>query len=470
MKKLIKITAVAFMALGLASCTKWLDVSPKTEVKGGVLFSNQAGFRDALIGVYSLMNTPSSYGSDLTMSTVDVLAQTYDNVRSVVGHSYENIAKYNYTDLNVENRFAGIWRQQYKAIVNANLILSFIDDKREVFKPGLYNIVKGESLALRGLLHFDLLRLFSPSMALGANRKAIPYANAYTNVPFPQSTVNEVLDKVIKDLQDSRELLRSVDPYGPNRASINLVEADDMLKNRSYRMNYYAVTGLLARVYLYKGDKENALLCAKEVLSSDLFPMFTGSAPTKGDYIFPTEQLFSLKVIGLKTKYADTFFPELTVVTSASQLTMANTSVDQIFPPGVNTDYRTNWLETAPPTSKRVSKYSYNDIIPMIKKSEMYLIAAECEPTTSTAVSSYLNTLRAHRSLEPLDPATTTAQTLTTEIGNEYRKEFIAEGQLFYYYKRTNKAKLPNVTQFANTELVYIIPIPSTEIEFGDIH
>ena len=47
------------------------------------------------------------------------------------------------------------------------------------------------------------------------------------------------------------------------------------------------------------------------------------------------------------------------------------------------------------------------------------------------------------------------------------KKEFIAEGQLFYYYKRLNYDKLPGMSEpMANH---YVFPMPDNELEFGDI-
>lgn len=462
-----KICLAVFLLVAGTGCKKWFDITPKTEMKAEVLFSSQAGFRDALIGVYALMTEPSSYGSELSMAYVDVLAQTYDNARTVAGHSYFDAAAYKYTIANEESRLLRIWKLQYKAIVNANIIISKADEKRAVFTGSNYNIIKGEALALRAYLHFDLLRLFGPSPATGLTKKAIPYADAYTNVPFEQSTVEQVMSKALKDLTDARELLKESDPYGP--AKIDETVAGLGAGNRKVRMNYYAATALMARIYLYKGDKLNALAKAKEVIDSDLFPSFNPSGSIqKGDYIFESEHIFSLTISDLKTRYADLYFPEVAISTSPTQLSMRNTVLAGIFPAGLNTDYRNNWFETATSSTKRITKYSYNTLIPLIKISEMYLIAAETETTLSTAIS-YLNVLIVHRGLSALDIPSTSQVLLDTEIENEYRREFISEGQLFYYYKRRDRQKLPTIAQFANSEAVYTLPIPVSEIEFGNI-
>lgn len=468
MKKYIFLTLFLFI-LVCTGCKKWFDVTPSTEMKGSVLFSNQAGFKDALTGVYALMTQSDSYGTELTMGYVDVLAQTYDYVRTAFGHSYLNAANYDYTEAEEQARLLRIWRQQYKAIVNCNIIIQQADEKKAMFTGNNYNIIKGEAIALRAFLHFDLLRLFGELTVTGLDKKAIPYANAYTNVPFQQSTGTEVINQVINDLTSARELLMDADPYGPQRvdSSLSILTIGD----RKVRMNYYAATALMARAYLYSGDKVNALKMAKEVIDSKLFPLFSSFSgqTVKKDYIFPTEQVFSLTIPDLKTRYADRLFPEVVYSGSTTSLTIRNSTLNDIFPAGLNSDYRLNWFEPATSSAMRISKYSYNTIIPLIKISEMYLIAAEAESSPSVAVKTYINPLRVHRGISELDANSADQSLVDTQIKLEYRREFIGEGQLFYYYKRLNVQKFPTLSAFANSNMVYKLPIPNAELEFGNI-
>ena len=66
----------------------------------------------------------------------------------------------------------------------------------------------------------------------------------------------------------------------------------------------------------------------------------------------------------------------------------------------------------------------------MFKISELYLIAAEC--AQGKAAYDYLNKLRNHRGLSSIAPT----DDLAGYIFQEYRREFIGEGQMFFYYKR----------------------------------
>lgn len=53
------------------------------------------------------------------------------------------------------------------------------------------------------------------------------------------------------------------------------------------------------------------------------------------------------------------------------------------------------------------------------------------------------------------------ADAVQAEILNEYQREFIAEGQLFFYHKRMKDEKLNGYT------VNYVFPKPDTETEFG---
>ena len=79
------------------------------------------------------------------------------------------------------------------------------------------------------------------------------------------------------------------------------------------------------------------------------------------------------------------------------------------------------------------------DRLPLMRVSEMYYIAAECESDWQEGVK-HLETVRSHRGLSSAPLRCGSKDDLQNEIEKEYRKEFIAEGQLFYYFKRLNKS------------------------------
>ena len=52
-------------------------------------------------------------------------------------------------------------------------------------------------------------------------------------------------------------------------------------------------------------------------------------------------------------------------------------------------------------------------------------------------------------------------------IGKEYRKEFIGEGQWFFYCKRKDLETLPNVV-VPFSKAYYVLPMPDQEKDYGD--
>ena len=302
------IIALVMLMAGMSSCQDWFDVSPKADVKAEDMFEAESGFRDILTGVYGLMIHENLYGRQLTFGYTDVLAQYYNQI-TTQEHEYIKTVDFKYNEPVDKAVIEKIWSTQYKAIANLNTLLAYIDKKQEVFSSdAIYRIYKGEALALRAFLHFDLLRLFGASYAENPKKAAIPYVMAYTSNIYPQDSVGGVITKVLGDLTASLDYLKN-DPILTGK---NVTETDDngYLLNRQVHLNYYAVKGLMARVYLYKKDYQNAALCASEVIESGRFEWVKQENLTNAkmaDLTFSTEHLFALNVVNLGSR-AEKYF------------------------------------------------------------------------------------------------------------------------------------------------------------------
>jgi len=480
------------MVAGLVSCKKWLDVTPQSEIAQGVLFSSQAGFEEALNGVYSRCTREDSYGKEITCGFLDVLAQNYV-ITSKDPQGYKQTSIYNYDDDLFINRRDDAWKALYAAIANSNLILSHIDAKKSVFTGREYELIKGEALALRAYLHFDLLRLFAPSFKSNPNAKAIPYVTDFTNKVTQLSTVNEVLTKIAADLSEAKELLRPVDPiltaaYYPSYPSdSNYHPAEQanpnlFLQNRRHRMNYYAVCGELARVSLYQEKTNEALSNAQEVINANKFPWtldkdFNNADPKLRDRIMYKELLFAWYTPGMKDTLAFRFN------SGKKSLTIQKDAAEAVYErSGVGSQDK-RWLQwfvlvNNTPTDQwyELQKYRrevdgnlYDLVIPAIRLSEMYYIASECTYDTDPALSlQYLNTVRRKRNIA-IDVKAPSREVLIQELVKEARKEFFGEGQLFYMYKRLNRT-IPNQLggTISTSDRLFVLPLPNDELEFGN--
>lgn len=467
MKMKLFIIGTGLVAMcSLTACDNWFDVSAKSELKAEDLLDNEQGFRDALMGCYGSMKGENLYGAQLTMTYMDVLGQYYSTAGASL-NTFEYANNYDYANRKEEDRKDAIWKNLYNVVANTNSLLEQIDGKKQVFPLHEYELIKGEALGLRAFLHFDLLRLFafSPSMDGGLQRAAIPYVDKFTNTTFAQLTVEGVLGRVVGDLEAARALLRDVDPYGPNHAQYNLKALTGVWKGREYRMNYYAATALLARVRLYRNrgnDREEAFRLAGEVIDSGLFPLITstdvGSSDKNG---FVQENIFALESKELYDNVVKRHFRAAN--TSNSYLATTQKQMEKVFPATLDMDYRRLWWLEASGAYHILSKYDSSKRIPLLKVSEMYLIAAETAPDIVEGAK-FFNALQYHRGLPDKE---LTADNLQDEILAEYAKEFIGEGQLFYAYKRLKNTVTPiNRTAVSTPEKVYVLPLPTTNTYF----
>lgn len=487
MKKILSILLIS--SLLLSSCNKWLDVTAQTDISSDMEFETEAGFRDALIGVYIQMTHKSNYGQDKTWYFMDLLCQPYKAMSTSLAPPEANIQARNYTETRTRQLIDEMWKQAYVAVANINNELKYLELKKTTLNPINYDLIKGELLGLRAFIHFDLLRQFGYGN-LGSNRGlmeklTIPYVVNYSKDYTDQLTYAQTIDLMLKDINESLALLNKVDPImGVNPMSYySEVNIDGFYNNRQKRMNYYAVQALKARVCLWEGSSEmktQALNAAKVVIEAvpSKFSWVTSAevaiTEAERNLTFIQEHIFSLDVQMLgNNSFATTvnsIFNSISNMYSAHTITSANAA--KLFENQAS-DYRYTYVTRTEGSNntpiklyqtQNTKKPKYWNIVPIIKIAEMYYIAAECDPANALQ---YLNTVRSQRGL-----TNTLVQgvNITTEIEKEYRKEFLAEGQLFYYYKRLGVKTLPapSTTPTALNDKAYILPYPDKEIMYGN--
>lgn len=462
----IKYTILSFgLLMLLSSCENWLDVSPRTEVKETDLFSKESGFKTALLGQYINMSKTTLYGGNLSMGFMDILAQYY----SVTSEKSDFLpmSRYNYKHEKVKPVVAGIWGGMYEVIANLNNLLYNMETHKSLFTGSNYNIIKGEALGLRAFLHFDLLRMYAPSSALGQDAMAIPYVNQVTNVAFPQLTVKQVAEAAIRDLTEAEELLRDVDPIGPafkdysdtGKENAEYDADEGFLSYRRERMNYWAVIATMARVYQYLDNKPKAWEYAYKA---------TGTSR-----VSPTDGIFKLYSDKLTT-YSDAYFnPKLDAEKQLVIPVEWKNSIYETTKYGSIDSRLKEWFNYYPNSSDEfMSKYmKQQEVEPvnivLIRGCEMYYIGAESCTAQDTAFQ-MINRVRNAFDISRVFDLKEGVNDLETELYHEYQKSFVGEGQLFYYMKRKNYARIENSTAM-DFPALYTFPVPDNEKEFGNI-
>ena len=161
------------LLLLLSSCSNWLDVDLINEVEEEKLFSTEQGFHEALAGIYSKMSKSELYGAEMTFGVVDVLAQTYDYSNMLA--DYNSLVNYNYAMEDAKGYIESLWSSGYYTIAMINNLLKYEANSGDVMTDKVRKQIKGEALALRAWMHFDLWRLFAPSYGQDAQVKKLPY-------------------------------------------------------------------------------------------------------------------------------------------------------------------------------------------------------------------------------------------------------------------------------------------------------
>lgn len=481
MKKIIYTMIIACTTL-FASCDSWLEVKPYDQIADGELQKSEEGYQKMLNGIYIDLNSDALYGQTLSVEMIEVMggAYTIGTDNSVWGN-YKDLSSYQYNTEYWRNRLDQTWNKAYALILNCNKILETIDGNKNLFTDGSYYIIKGEALALRAMLHFDMLRLFGPVYSKDSDKKAIPYYTKQTNSPEPILTAQEVMEKITTDYEDALNYLAN-DPVKTEGTMMSSTEdgSSNFLRYRALRLNYYAVEALMARAYLYMGNKTEAFKYATDVIKTadrNIFPFVDKNlvigSPADPDRIFSSEVLFALTNTSRGTIHKNFFDPSRlpNYVFRMDDSMMSNLVYGGAATTGGYQDdyrYRACWMATG--SNRYFYKYSdmvangsiQNTMIPMVRLGEMFLIAAESQSGDLKAGVQYVNALRRNRGVANLT-------TLTPDLLKyEYIRELYGEGQLFFLYKRLNSDIITSATSSKNpkaSDLIFVVPLPDTETE-----
>ena len=477
MKRTILILGLIVMILA-TSCDDWLDTTPKAQVNSDKLFSTETGFEDALYGVYTSLTSKNTYGMNMTYGFMDVLAQYYKMDNS---HILYEASLYNYDNSKVKDVIESMWLTSYNTIANCDLLLENLEKKDDsFFKENYKEILTAEALAVRAYVHFDLLRAFAPAWRNNPDVLCLPYADSYSKKIHKQKTTKEFINLVIQDLMKAKELLDKIDMvFSDDFKNVNNIfyyhyQSDigkEFTSYRSYRLNYYAINALLARVYNYIGDKKNAYKYAKYIinLQKDGFYAFTTESELSAelkerDIVMQNELLFALNYPGVH----DDWYKNDVVNSTAFIIN----GIDDIYK--ISDDFRKTYLTMKNSKDKTIS-IKYADIdsekggkVPMIRLSEMYFIAAESifETNKKEAID-YLSILRLNRGVNSEISETISYEDFVKELTIEARREFIGEGQMFYWYKRLGLPIDRASDKIDLSDAQFCLPLPDTEVEFG---
>ncbi|MDR0765894.1 MAG: RagB/SusD family nutrient uptake outer membrane protein [Odoribacteraceae bacterium] len=474
---------VLLSGMMLLSCDSWLDHAPYDKVEATKLYTTEAGAQKALNGLYLSLLDRDLYGESLTAVTLDVLAQLYYIPNE---HRLVNLREYEFDILNP--RLAVVWKKIYLLIAECNIFLEEIEKNQAVYPAENYKLYRGEALALRTFLHFDLFRLFGPLHAGDMDvmgKEYIPYYERYTAIPTPYSTGTEFVSYLFRDINAAIALLKD-DPILTDGVGW---DREDFWGYRSFRMNLFAAQALKARMYLHAGDKDNAYRVATALLSDrdpdtgegNRFSSIITRPPAVTNNTWEpmlfTEFLFGMHDLNREEVHRSNFSIDL----SAASILLGSTSyLSALFnepedaratiwsPVDIGgsisvrgfTKYRVVFVSASNPGDP----YRYQ-VIPLIRAGELFLIAAEAAVTDAER-RLWLEALRERRGFQRQNTTRFSDAELVDLLAKEHAREFYGEGQYYYYLKRNNVRSIASNSSTYNVTMqdsYYRFTVPETE-------
>lgn len=326
---------------------------------------------------------------------------------------------------------------------------------------------------MRGMLHFDLARMFCH----------IP-----TTVENPASELGLVLsDQVFdKDYKGTRTDLASTYTFIIKQ----FTDALPLLEKKSDNgyFNYYAALGLRARAYLYNGQYAEALADAKEVIGEGGYKMLN-----RDNYVeaWTKEKADETILEFMQTdkynqqRYAPGYYCDADGY--SENAFNEEGYLYKYLVANKDKDIRAGLIKDQSAASYKKAAGFYPNKYPgrngnlyvnntkLLRLSEMYLIAAEAQwhldnpgsydlAKTSAKAAQYINAIDKNRIADYTDKASVTL----ADILHEYEIEMFCENQITFAYWRNRQS----VTNQANQEVKYndyntIMAIPQSEIDYN---
>lgn len=457
----------------LTGCKKLVEIDPpKNTITTEQIFSDNTQAEWAIAGIYSKMIHGTNHSLIGTTAETDFgagLSTVLGSLSSDEMYHSEGPVRTDLYYLNINHLTTqtgtltiGAWKTAYKLIYDANAAIEGLAaSKSPVLLDSVKKELTGEALALRSFAYFYLVNFFGD----------VPLALTidYTKTAgLSRSPVNKVYEQMIKDLTLAKSLL-----------------ADDFSvgKNERVRVNKWFAEALLARIYLYTGQYQNAINSASDVINrSDLFflepELENVFSSTSREAIFQLKPVNSDPAIKNGTPEGYLFMPFQAGDSGPYRFT------DNFLSSFHQDDKRkSKWMmETADgfsPYKYTIGQYNgmaYGDqpqYYMVMRLAELHLIRAEAALLLSDAnkddAIADLNALRGRAGLGNL-PTTLTPEQVKNAIADERKFELFAEwGHRWLDLKRTGKAaevlsQIPAKQPWAGDyQLLY--PIPESEIE-----
>ncbi|MBQ7640379.1 MAG: RagB/SusD family nutrient uptake outer membrane protein [Bacteroidales bacterium] len=258
MKKIFSNTLFVLAAAGLllASCSKdFLETKPTNQVSEGDIMSTTESALMNINGMHRLLhncNTDWYSQGGYPTFCLHLAALSDDFIFTYTNAMFQQTQQYvHHRDLTHKYMDCNLyWKLFYRIIANGNRILSYIDDL-----PGDNNqraFVKGQALAYRAFLHFQLVQAYAERYDAAGNntQMGVPLRIEDNDDNLPRSSVEDVYTQILKDID----------------AAIAELESTTYKKHNKSHIDQWVAKGIKARVLLTMGKWADAATVAQDVI------------------------------------------------------------------------------------------------------------------------------------------------------------------------------------------------------------
>lgn len=438
LKMLKHIAPLALILLGASACDSKLDVAPTQTIDENLALATSQDVKVTLTGAYDGLGGGNVYGGGFQF-TSELLGDDREFVFGGTFSTLDEIWRKTVTPGNTQT--AATWLAAYATINRANNVLSALSIVDEADRAQ----VEGEARFIRGVLYFELVKLWGKTWGDGDNNAnpGVPLVTTPTRAITDEdyrsrASVQAIYAQVLEDLTKAETLLPATDA------------GDD-----ATRATRDAASAMLSRVYLMQGNYALARDAANKVIQSgarELEAAFPDVFATGGE---SNEMIFRVAVSDQDaTNSMNTYFAPATFQGRGD--IRVQTKHTDLYEAG---DVRKTFFTTASNrlfTRKFIDQYGD---VPVVRMAEMYLTRAECNQRLGTSVGATpladVNRTRTRAGLAALGTATLAA------ILKERHLELAFEGNNLDDLKRT-RASI-GTKPFGDNLLV--LPIPQRELD-----
>jgi tetratricopeptide (TPR) repeat protein len=416
-------------------CGKYLNLEDPQSLSDTIALSSDENVKSVLNGAYSQFAGNYLYGGNILRNS-ELLAGNGEI--EYVGTIPEPRNIFDKTMFAAMYEVNEQWRASYAVINITNNILGALKVVNETDRDR----VEGEARFLRGLIYFDLVRFYAqqyqsglPNTQLGVPLVLTPTYEINANSFVKRNTVDEVYNQVIADLTVASGILP---------------------EDNGVYTSSGAANALLARVYLQKGDFENARDASDAVIHSADYSLLPVYSIVFNNDNNSREDIFATQITPQDRLSAMTEF--------FSTAEYGGRDGDIMILPGhldlyADGDKRKDLFyfgNEAMRSGKWNNKFG---VVNLFRLVEMYLIRAECNyrlgmATGATPLDDY-NTIHTRAGL----PAA--ASVTLEDILLERRLELSFEGFRIHDIRRLHE----NVAEYPYNDPKLVFPIPARELE-----